>query len=84
MKLRHIEAMEMIRAAEVFREGYSDFSFTDPGWTDEKERALRSIRMRQVQFSSLEHRADARENMILSLDVGLKVSLQVTELGEKI
>ncbi len=40
--------------------------------------------MSEVQFSSLEYRADARKNMILSLDVGFKVSLQVTELGEKI
>jgi hypothetical protein len=38
----------------------------------------------QVEFSSLENGADARKNMILSLDVAFKVSLQVTELGEKI
>jgi hypothetical protein len=39
--------------------------------------------MRQVQFSSLEHRADTRKNMILSLDIGFEVMLQITELGEK-
>jgi hypothetical protein len=84
LKFRHIKAVEVIRAAEVFREGDGDFGFTDAGWTDEKERAFRSIRMSQVQFSSLEHRADARKDMVLSLDVGFKVSLQVTELSEKI
>ena len=84
LKLRHVEAMEMIRAAKVFREGDGDFGFTDAGWTNEKERALRPIRMSQVQFSSLENRADAGKDMILSLDVGFKVSLQVTELSEKI
>ncbi len=40
--------------------------------------------MSQVQFSSLEHGADAGKNMVLSLDVGFKVRLQMTELGEKI
>ena len=84
LELRHIEAVEMIRAAQIIREGDGDFGFADAGWTDEEERALRSIRMSQIQFSSLEHRADARKDMILSLDVGFKVSLQVTELGEKI
>ena len=76
--------MEMIRAAEVFREGDGDFSFTNASRTNEKERSFRAIRMSQAQFSSLEHRADARKDMILSLDVGFKVSLQVTELSEKI
>jgi hypothetical protein len=40
--------------------------------------------MSQVQFSSLEHGTDAGKNMILSLDVGFKVMLQMTEPGEKI
>ena len=84
LELRHIKTVEMIRAAKVFGEGDSDFSFADSGWTDEKERTFRTLRMSQVQFSSLEHGADARKNMVLSLDVGFKVSLQVTELGEKI
>ena len=84
MKFRHIEAVEMIRAAEIIREGDGDFGFTDARWANEKERAFRSIRMSEVQFSSLEHRANTRKDMILSIDVGFKVSLQVTELGEKI
>ena len=74
----------MIRAAEVFREGDSNFGFTDAGWTDEKERTFRSIRVSQAQFSSLQYRTDARKDMILSLDIGFKVSLQMTELIEKI
>jgi len=40
--------------------------------------------MGQVQFPSLEDGADAGKNMILSLDIGFKVRLQVTELGKKI
>jgi hypothetical protein len=74
----------MIRSTEVFREGDGDFSFADTGRTDKKERAFRTLRMSQVQFSSLEHGADARKNMVLSLDVGFKVNLQMTELGKKI
>jgi hypothetical protein len=74
----------MIRTAEVLRKSDGDFGFTDAGRTDEKERTFRALRMSQVQFSSLEYGADARENMILSLDISFKVSLQVTELGEKI
>ncbi len=84
MEFRHIETVKMIRATEIFRKGNSNFSFADTGWTNEKERTFRSIRMSEVQFSALEHRADARKNMILSLDVGFQVILQVTELGEKI
>ncbi len=83
MKFRHIKAVEVIGAAEVFREGDSDFGFTNASRTNEKERAFREIWVSQVQFSSLEHGADARKNMVLSLDVGFQVSLQMTELGEK-
>jgi len=74
----------MIRAAEKFGERNGDLSFSDARWTNEKKGAFGSIRMSKVQFSSLEHRADARKDVILSLDVGFKVSLQVTELGDKI
>jgi hypothetical protein len=74
--------MEMIQAAEVFSEGDGDFSFPDTGRADEKERSPRTIRMSQVQFPSLENRANTRENVILSLDIGLKVRLQIAELAE--
>ncbi len=84
MKFRHIKAVEVIRTAEVFREGDSDFRFTNAGRPNEKERAFRAIRMSQVQLSPLENRANARKNMILSFDIGFKVILQVTELSEKI
>ena len=84
MELRHIKTVEMIGATEIVGERNGDFSFTDTSWPDEKERTFWTVRMSQVQFSSLEHGADARKNMVLSLDVGFEVSLQMTELGEKI
>ena len=75
--------MEMVRAAQVFGESDGDFGFTYAGGTDEKERSLRSIRMSQAQFPSLENRTNTRENVILSFDIGLKVRLQIAELAEK-
>ena len=74
----------MIRAAEVFRKRDGDFGFPNAGWTDEEERTFRSIRVSQAQFSSLQYRTNARKDMILSLDIGFKVSLQMTEHIEKI
>ena len=72
----------MIRAAEVFGKGDGDFGFTDAGGTDEEERTFWAIRMSQAQFPSLENRANTRENMVLSLDIGFKVRLQIAELAE--
>jgi len=40
--------------------------------------------MSQVQFSSLENRTNTGENVVLPLDVGFEMRLQVTELSEKI
>ena len=82
LELRHVEAVEMILAAEVFGEGDGDFGFPDTGGADEKERSLRTIRMSQVQFPSLENRANTREDMVLSLDVGFEVRIQIAELAE--
>jgi hypothetical protein len=39
--------------------------------------------MSKVQFSSAENGANAGKHMILPLDVGFKVSLQIAELGKK-
>ena len=48
----------------------------------EEERSLRTIRVSQAQFPSLENRANTRENMILSLDIGFEVRLQIAEFAE--
>ena len=72
----------MVRAAEVFGEGYGDLGFADAGGTDEEERTFWAIRMRQIQFPTLENRADTREDMVLSFDVGFEVVLQIAELVE--
>jgi hypothetical protein len=69
---------------EIIREGESNFVLLTPvGPTKRNEPVGRcGMRMSQVQFSSLEHRADTRKNVVLSLDVGFKVMLQMTELTE--
>jgi len=55
LKLRHIEAVQVIRAAEVIRESYRDLRFADAGGADEQEGAFRPGRMRQVQLPSPKH-----------------------------
>ena len=76
--------MQIAFPEKIIGEARCDLGFAYACGADTKNRTFRTIRMSQVQFPSLENRANTRKDMILSLDVGFEVRLQMTEFGEKI
>jgi hypothetical protein len=76
--------MQVAFPEKIISEARCDLCFAYAGGADTKNRTLRTIRMSEVQFATLENRAYTRKNMILSLDVGFKIRLQMAEPGEKI